>query len=81
MPSRILCPRHLEKEDIKILAFYVIQVILFITTIALYTNIYPKSSRLVVNNMCMLLCIGMIILARLNYEKAVKQYVIASGEK
>ena len=70
---------YLEKEDIKILAFYVIQVILFITTITLYTNIYPKSSRLVVNNMCMLLCIGMIILARLNYEKAVKQYVIAAG--
>ncbi|GFI43436.1 MAG: FtsW/RodA/SpoVE family cell cycle protein [Dorea sp.] len=69
----------LEKEDVKILAFYVIQVILFITTITLYMNIYPKSSRLVVNNMCMLLCIGMIILARLNYEKAVKQYIIAAG--
>ncbi len=70
---------YLQKEDVKILAFYVIQVILFAMTILLYTGFYPKSSRLVVNNMCMLLCIGMIILTRLNYDKAVKQYVIAAG--
>ena len=29
--------------------------------------------------MCMLLCAGMIMLTRLDYEKAVKQYVIAAG--
>lgn len=70
---------YLEKQDIKLLAFYLMQVVLFGTTILLYTFIYPKVSRLVVNNMCMLLCIGMIMLTRLNYEKAVKQYVIAAG--
>lgn len=70
---------YLQKEDMKILAFYVIQTILFAATILLYQMLYPKASRLVVNNMCMLLCIGMIILARLNYEKAVKQYLIAAG--
>ena len=67
---------YLQKDDMKILAFYVIQTILFAATILLYQILYPQSSRLVVNNMCMLLCIGMIILARLNYEKAVKQYLI-----
>ena len=70
---------YLKTEEIKILAFYLMQVVLFGVVILLYTNIYPKVSRLVVNNMCMLLCIGMIILTRLNYEKAVKQYVIAAG--
>ena len=70
---------YLQKDDMKILAFYVIQTILFAATILLYQILYPQSSRLVVNNMCMLLCIGMIILARLNYEKAVKQYLIAAG--
>ena len=70
---------YLEKQDVKLLAFYLMQVVLFGTTILLYTFIYPKVSRLVVNNMCMLLCIGMIMLTRLNYEKAVKQYVIAAG--
>ena len=70
---------YLEKEDIKLLAFYLMQVVLFGTTILLYTIIYPRVSRLVVNNMCMLLCIGMIMLTRLSYSNAVKQFVIAAG--
>lgn len=70
---------YLEKEDIKLLAFYLMQVVLFGATILLYTNIYPRVSRLVVNNMCMLLCIGMIMLTRLSYSSAVKQFVIAAG--
>ena len=32
-----------------------------------------------INNMCMLLCIGMIMLTRLDYASAVKQFVIAAG--
>ncbi len=70
---------YLEKEDMKVLAFYLMQVVLFGATIILYTLIYPKVSRLVVNNMCMLLCIGMIMLTRLDYTIAVKQFVIASA--
>ncbi len=70
---------YLEKEDVKLLAFYLMQVVLFGATILLYTNIYPKVSRLIINNMCMLLCIGMIMLTRLNYSSAVKQFIIAAG--
>ena len=70
---------YLEQEDVKLLAFYLMQVVLFGTTILLYTIIYPRVSRLVVNNMCMLLCIGMIMLTRLSYSNAVKQFVIAAG--
>ncbi len=70
---------YLKTEDIRMLAFYLMQVVLFGATILLYTNIYPKVSRLVVNNMCMLLCVGMIMLTRLDYEKAFKQYIIAAG--
>lgn len=70
---------YLATGDIKMLAFYLMQAILFLTTILLYTLIYPKVSRLVVNNMCMLLCIGMIMLTRLDYASAVKQFVIAAA--
>lgn len=70
---------YLEKEDIKVLAFYLMQVVLFGAAIILYSLIYPKVSRLVVNNMCMLLCIGMIMLTRLDYALAVKQFVIAAA--
>lgn len=70
---------YLEQEDIKLLAFYLVQVVLFGATILLYTNIYPNVSRLVINNMCMLLCIGFIMLTRLDYNKAMKQFVIAAA--
>ena len=70
---------YLQTDDIKMLAFYLMQVVLFGATILLYTNIYPRVSRLVVHNMCMLLCIGMIMLTRLSYSNAVKQFVIAAG--
>lgn len=70
---------YLETSDTKMIAFYLIQVVLFGTTIIFYTNLYPKASRLVVNNMCILLCVGLIMLTRLNYEKAMKQYIIAAG--
>lgn len=70
---------YLATDDIKMLAFYLMQVSLFAAIILLYTIIYPKVSRLVVNNMCMLLCIGMIMLTRLDYSSAVKQFAIATA--
>ena len=70
---------YLETEDVKLLVFYLMQVVLFAATILLYTNIYPNVSRLVINNMCMLLCIGMIMLTRLDYGIAIRQFIIASG--
>lgn len=69
----------LVKLDIKILALYLMQVTLLGGTIVLYMFIYPRVSRLVVNNMCMLLSIGFIMITRLNYDKAAKQYLIAAG--
>lgn len=70
---------YLATDDIKMLAFYLMQVSLFAAVLLLYTIIYPKVSRLVINNMCMLLCIGMIMLTRLNYASAVKQFAIATA--
>ena len=70
----------LETEDLKILVFYLMQLVLLGAIILLYTLIYPKVSRLIVNNMCMLLTIGFIMLTRLDYASAVKQFVIASAK-
>lgn len=70
---------YLATNDVKMLAFYLMQVSLFAAILLLYTIIYPKVSRLVVNNMCMLLCIGMIMLTRLDYASAVKQFAIATA--
>ncbi len=40
--------------------------------------VYPKGNRLIINNMCMLLSIGFVILSRLSFEKAIKQFVIVT---
>ena len=42
----------------------------------LYRVIYRKGNMLIVNNMCMLLSIGFLILSRLSFGKAVKQFEI-----
>ena len=70
---------YLETDDIKIVAFYLSQVVLLGLTIILYTLIYPRVSRLIVNNMCMLLCIGFIMLTRLAYSKAIRQFIFAAA--
>lgn len=56
--------------------FYGAQVVFFLCYIYLYRMFYKNVSRLLVNNACMLLCTGFIILARLNPNRAFRQFVI-----
>ena len=67
---------YLQMKEFQLILFYLAQVVLLAGTILLYVNIYPKASRLVINNMCMLICIGFIMITRLDYDKAVKQFVV-----
>lgn len=66
----------LQKKDIAYWFLYVFEAIIFFTVIILYRMIYPKGNRLTINNMCMLLSIGCVILARLSLDKAIRQFVI-----
>lgn len=68
-----------ETENIKILIFYGAQLIFFIIVISSYHTLYENSAQLLVNNMCMLMAAGFIILTRLSFDKAVKQFTIAVG--
>ena len=70
---------YFKTDENKILIFYLAQVVLLAATIWLYGKFYPKVSRLIVNNMCMLLSIGFIMITRLSYNKAVKQCIIVTG--
>lgn len=67
-----------ETGEISYLFFYIFQQIVLFATAVLFHVIYPKANRLVINNMCMLLSIGFIILTRLSYERAVKQFIIVA---
>ena len=65
-------------DDIEMILFYIIQVAFVAITISCYRLIYG-SSGLLVNNMCMLLLLGFIMLTRLSIDKAYKQFGIAVG--
>lgn len=67
-----------ETGKIEYLLFYALQQILLFSTIVLFRMIYPKGNRLIINNMCMLLSIGFIILSRLSFDKAIKQFFIVT---
>ncbi len=63
-------------KDIEYLFFYAfIQIFLF-ATIMMVTMIYEKCNRMLLNNMCMLLGIGLCMISRLSLSKAIRQYVI-----
>ncbi len=67
-----------ETGKIEYLFFYIFQQILLFATIMLFRMIYPKGNRLIINNVCMLLSIGFVILTRISYEKAIKQFFIVT---
>ena len=55
---------YLSTDDMRILFIYAALMIVLLGVILLYNLIYPSVSRLVVNNMCMLITIGMIMITR-----------------
>lgn len=68
---------YLKMNEPKLMFFYAAQVVYFLAVILLYSLIYPTVSKLIVNNMCMLISIGLIMITRLNYGSAVKQFIFA----
>ena len=58
-----------------VLFYGFVQIFLF-TALVLVSMIYENINRLLLNNMCMLLGIGLCMLSRLNFDRAVKQYII-----
>ncbi len=68
----------LETSDLTYIIFYGFQQILLFATIALFRAVYKDVSKLLLNNMCMLLAIGFVILTRLDYDKALRQFKIVT---
>lgn len=68
----------LKSEDERMILFYLAQVVFFACYIWLYRLFYRNVSRVLVNNMCMLLCVGFIILSRLSFDRAVRQFLIVA---
>lgn len=67
-----------ETGEMSYLIFYAFQQIVLFAAVVLFHVIYPHASRLIINNMCMLLSVSFVILTRLSFEKAVKQFIIVT---
>lgn len=68
---------YISNKEIKYLVFYLISVFSITLIIILSNIIYPRANKLITNNMCMLLSVGFIILSRISFDKAVRQFVIS----
>ncbi len=67
---------YLQSRNPKLIGFYLAQVVLISVIFAVYHFCYQKASDLLLNNMCMLLCIGFIMITRISFDKAVRQFAI-----
>lgn len=71
---------YLQDKNMELIGFYLMQVVLLCVIFMFYHFMYKKCSVLLLNNMCMLLAIGMIILTRISFDKAFRQFIfIAVG--
>lgn len=66
----------IKTGDLQYLFFYAFQQLAIFAVIVLFELIYPTVNRLVINNMCMLLVIGFVMLTRLDMSLAIRQFVI-----
>lgn len=69
---------YLVTEDPGMIVFYAAQTVLLAVIQTCYQLFYSSCSRLLTNHLCMLLAIGFIMLARLSFESALKQFYIAA---
>ena len=67
----------LQRTELTLLLFYGAQALYLAAVLILFRNLYPLASRLLINNMCMLICTGFIMITRLDYDKSIKQFKIA----
>lgn len=58
------------------LFFYAVTQLVLFASMTLFLMLYPGMNRLLLNNMCFLIGVGMIVLVRLDTGKAVRQLVI-----
>lgn len=66
----------IKTGKIDYLFYYGVFQVIVLSIIEILPMIYPKINRLLINNSCMLISIGLIILVRLDLRSAIKQLII-----
>ena len=70
------CSLTINLNEAKYLILLAALIIIIALIMVSYTLFYKYANNLVMNNMCLLLAMGLIIISRLNYSKAIRQFVI-----
>ena len=70
---------YLKTGEISAVIFYLVQLLFFAIYVFISTRIYRNINRLLLNNTVFFMAYGLIMLERLDMEKAIKQFVIMVG--
>ena len=66
---------YVTTKNFQLIGFYLMQLIIIAAIFGAYHLFYKHASELVLNNMCMLITIGFVILTRISFEKAFRQFL------
>ena len=69
---------YCNTEDKTVLGYYPIEILIAILYIVIFHAVYPKASRLLINNITFLMLIGYTMLTRLDHSLAVRQFILAT---
>lgn len=67
---------YMRTDDVRYFFFFAFQEIILFAIALVYHTIYRHMSHLLLNNMLMLIFVGFVILGRLAFENAVRQFII-----
>lgn len=70
---------YLRFDEPKIIVFYLIEILIMIFYMIIYHVIYTNASRLLTNNCIFLLLIGSVMLTRLAFSLATRQFILSSA--
>ena len=69
----------LNSLHVQIIILYLLQVVLFVFAGKAYPYVYEGMSKIVLNNMLMLLMVGMVMIERLDTGSAIRQMIFAAA--
>ena len=69
---------YINIKNNQIIMFYIAQFVVFVLIFSLYPWVYHNLSRLLLNNVILFIVTGLIIITRLSFDKAIKQFIVAT---
>lgn len=66
----------INRQDFLFIVFLFMELFYFFFLLNIFPMIYKKCNRILLNDMAFLMCVGMIMLARLDTDKLIRQYIL-----